>query len=449
MALKHYQSLQGFVAQKRYAEAEALAEKAREDAYGKKNVLLYHLDRGLLLHLAGRYADSNAAFEEAKTVAADLFTRSISAEAATLLVNDAVRPYPGEDFERSLIYLFGAMNYVLLGRPAEALVEARQVDHYLNTLQATYHGKGPRFQEDAFARYLAGLLYEDQGEINDAFISYRKALEAYEMYAREYEAKIPPALVGDALRTAARLGFHSEAVEIREKYGSGVQTSTTGQGEIVIIHYSGLSPKKASQNLEVAFGRGWGYVQQQQVSEDEHRDVEKAGAAVRALEATYQLLVAFPVFEPQTYRIHSGIVRTDAGPAASTTELVEPVGRIAMETLEDRVDRIRVRAIARATLKYALSKIAENEAGKEGKFLGWLVGAGLRVFNAVTEEADLRAWRLLPDEIRIARLAAMPGQRTVEATWLDERGWSGGHEVLGTVAVTAGKRTYLVVRTAE
>ena len=120
-----------------------------------------------------------------------------------------------------------------------------------------------------------------------------------------------------------------------------------------------------------------------------------------------------------------------------------------METLEDRVDRIRVRAIARATLKYALSKIAENEAGKEGKFLGWLVGAGLRVFNAVTEEADLRAWRLLPDEIRIARLAAMPGQRTVEATWLDERGWSGGHEVLGTVAVTAGKRTYLVVRTAE
>jgi len=38
-----------------------------------------------------------------------------------------------------------------------------------------YEGKN-KYREDAFIRYVTGVLYESRGGINDAFIAYRKSL---------------------------------------------------------------------------------------------------------------------------------------------------------------------------------------------------------------------------------------------------------------------------------
>ena len=74
------------------------------------------------------------------------------------------------------VYL--ALNFAAQGLPDEALVEARKVDLKLKEYARQYEGKNA-YQEDAFARYLSGILYESTGEINDAFIAYKKAYEAY------------------------------------------------------------------------------------------------------------------------------------------------------------------------------------------------------------------------------------------------------------------------------
>ncbi|MFB6259448.1 MAG: hypothetical protein ABEJ96_04040, partial [Thiohalorhabdaceae bacterium] len=43
------------------------------------------------------------------------------------------------------------------------------------------------FREDAYARYLAGVLYEKSGDLDDARIAYRKAAELYEAgYSEQY-----------------------------------------------------------------------------------------------------------------------------------------------------------------------------------------------------------------------------------------------------------------------
>jgi len=49
-----------------------------EKQSGSKDVLLYYLERGLILHYAERYGESNEAFAAAERTADELYTKSIS-----------------------------------------------------------------------------------------------------------------------------------------------------------------------------------------------------------------------------------------------------------------------------------------------------------------------------------------------------------------------------------
>ena len=79
-----------------YAEALNRLEKPN----GKTNMLLYRMERGLIFHYQGLYAQSNAEFERAERLIDRLYTRSVSRETAAFLTNDAIVAYRGEEFER-------------------------------------------------------------------------------------------------------------------------------------------------------------------------------------------------------------------------------------------------------------------------------------------------------------------------------------------------------------
>ena len=66
-----------------------------------------------------------------------------------------------------------------LGQWQDALVEARRIDHRLNVLSDRTKEKAA-YRDDGFARYLSGILYESAGDVNNAFIAYRKAYETFE-----------------------------------------------------------------------------------------------------------------------------------------------------------------------------------------------------------------------------------------------------------------------------
>ena len=90
--------------------------------YGKNNQLLFLLDKGLVLHMAGRYEESTSVFEEAKLKYDQLYTESISKISASWLWNDYALPYRGEDFERVMLNIFEAMNFAAVGDIEGALV---------------------------------------------------------------------------------------------------------------------------------------------------------------------------------------------------------------------------------------------------------------------------------------------------------------------------------------
>src|SRR5438309_2130557 len=60
--------------------AATIIEKAK-DEYGSESQVLYEMDRGLVLHLAGDYQASNAVLEQAKDEVEKLYTRHVTTEA--------------------------------------------------------------------------------------------------------------------------------------------------------------------------------------------------------------------------------------------------------------------------------------------------------------------------------------------------------------------------------
>lgn len=439
----------------KYSRAGALVEESRQKVYGSKDELLYYLDAGFIYHLSGDYQKSNNYFENAKRIADEHFTKSITAEASTLLVSDNMRPYYGEDFERALIHTFLAINYFSMGDEISALVEARQVDHFLNTLQTNY-GYKATYSEDAFARYLMGIIYESAGETNDAYISYAKAIEAYDYYLKNYGTPVPAGLVSGAYRTASKLGFWDHTAALRKKFPSEYfENARDDEGEAVVILYNGISPVKIDSFFEISFGRAWLYVGKVEPREEEAKDFENARRIARSIAADEQVVMAFPKYVDIPYEVVDAVCEIfDSSGAlkgvSGRFELVEDIGAIAKKSLEERIDRIRVRTIIRATIKYVLSKQVSGDIERKSgdRALGWFVSKLLTSIATATELADKRSWRTLPDKIYLGRMRLPEGRYDLKIVFYDRLGYKVTAAVLKDVVVHRGKSTLRVFRMA-
>ena len=107
------------VAQKLQQASETLGEGSR--VYGKNNELLYWLDRGMVEQCLGQYEQSIGSFAEAQKRFEELYTRSITKLANAWVLNDYAAPYRGEDYEYTLINIFQAVNYLMIGNYNEAI----------------------------------------------------------------------------------------------------------------------------------------------------------------------------------------------------------------------------------------------------------------------------------------------------------------------------------------
>ena len=122
-----------------YDSAAVGLESAKDSGkFGKKDRLVYFLDAGLAYHYAGQYDSSNARLHAAETAAEELFTRSISKAALSLVLNDNALDYAGEDHEILYTNLISALNYLAADNFEDAFVEIRRVNHKLEQLEKKY-----------------------------------------------------------------------------------------------------------------------------------------------------------------------------------------------------------------------------------------------------------------------------------------------------------------------
>ena len=401
----------------RYAQAlEVLND--RQAVYGKHNQLLFLLEKGMVLHLNGQYRESIPVFEDAKRLAEELYTESVSKIAASWVINDYALPYQGEDFERVMVNIFQALNYAALQDFESALVEARDVDSRLAAVNAQYPpGQKNVYREDAFARLLAGILYESEGSysgLNDAFISYEKAYQAYTRDYREQYGVEPPRVLLENLCTMAGWMGDASAEEYKALLpGQDCPDlkKKAQQGEVIIIQYHGLSPVKRPETVLVPLPGG------------------------------YVSSFSFPKYSkrPGADGARMISVRNQRGDVVrSQTETGQDISRIAIKNLADRKARILLKGVARPIGRYFIEKHIENEiAEKHGKEESRWFPLLAGFFNLAVEQADLRSWQTLPAEIRVARFMLDPGHYAV---YLDP------DILLGKVTLAPGQKRFILFR---
>lgn len=438
--------------------ADAIIEQSQKE-YGSKSRLLYLMDRGMTQHLSEQYQPSIATLEQADDEVERLYTRSIRTETKAFLLNDTELPFEGEPFEQVMINVIKALNYAVLAQWDEALVEARRIDHRLNVLADQSDTKSA-YKDDGFARYLSGILYEITGDLNNAFVAYRRAYDAYERTRAWMRTPPPNALRRDLLRVTEALNLSAEHQEYRQAFAE-LEWQSPGDvrdlAQVVLISYNGRSPQKEDVFIDLpisldalnlvlltkTFGRG-----NRQSQEARSLDSVLYGLNGRVVR------VALPHLVPQRTQVQHGdlILTSSAGTTIEgRTEIAHNLTSAAEKRLEERLPGISVKAAARAAVKFAMAegigRGAQAAAGKDASPLVGILAGGLAHALAIgTEEADKRSWRTLPDEIQIARLWVQPGDYALRYRPASKLGGAAGPEITRTLSLKAGETKFLTER---
>jgi hypothetical protein len=382
-----------------YPAAVTKIEKAREDnKFTNKERFLYFLDAGLALHYAGNYQLSNEKLHAAEQAAEELFTKSVSRAAVSILLNDNALEYSGEDYEILYANLIKALNYLALGEFDDAFVEIRRANNKLALLEdkyaeaareyqrgaeidtaktgIIYEPKHVRFYNDAFARYLSMHLYAADGKPDDARIDYDFLTEAFEAQPFVYNFAQPEA------------SYHAGDKAI-----------------LSVVALGGLGPRKEAFTLRLRTDKDIGLVQVLYTDSD-GREAEY-GHLPLPVKADYYFKFAIPRVESRPSDI-GRICLLANGIEVGELRLLEDVAAVAEETFAAKKSLIYLRSVARAVAKGLVAHNMKNKADTGG-LEGWLKKAAIDVATDVSENADLRSAQLLPGKIYVGDFALQPG----------------------------------------
>lgn len=426
---KVYTTVDDLNAQGEFSQARSYVEEHAKD-YGKRNRLLYLLDRGTFAFSTGDFREAIISFTEAEQLMSELYTISLSQEATTFVVNDNTAPYRGDDFESVMVNLFLALSYANLSEVDEALVEARKVDSKLTAINLQYaENEQNAYREDPFVRLLMGILYEmgqTSTDLNDAYISYIKALQGYDSEYQRFGVSFPEPLVENLLSAASFMG-RAELRKVQQRFPSYRFASRADRketAEVYVLHLNGRTPIKQEDVIVVPTPDG-------------------------------QLVkVALPRYEKIPGRIVGA--RLHALPELGKQQFVaafrvaEPIGGIAIESLQNRRLRIYAKTLARVTAKYLAVREAQRSAGDQfGGLAGLLTKVTGDLLIFVSEQADLRSWRTLPEEILISKVTVPPGSYQIWAECLDASGGFVEKVEFGRRELKAGDKILMQFRTTE
>lgn len=370
----------------------ALAELEKSPTLkADKNKLLYLFEKGTLLDKLGGHESSRKTWIEASRKADELYTVSITKEIATYLYNESAQDYPGEDYERVAVHGLMALSFIGTAELDGATIEARKLNNKLKQIN-TEHGKSPnRYQEDAFARYLSGAIFESKKDWDSAIIDYKTALTTYRTTYNKVFGTPTPDQLEVALARLLKKRKRSDdfdKIDLDQDLAEEKNFDPSKQGEVLVFFESGqIAPKRQKDHL-----------------------IPIAGQVAR---------FSFPYIFPLSHSADAHISVGIEGKKSVRAELVQNYDQIAAATLEDRMTRVVLKAGARLLIKGQMNSQAKKNFGELG-------GLAMNVFTAATETADTRSWTTLPAAVYAARLPVTSGKQRLV---LENKGKSGELEI--------------------
>lgn len=355
--------------------------------------ILYYFEKGELLCLKKDYAASRdswlVADEIVRTWEDEYRTNptKVMGEIGSFLVSDRVRRYDGQDYEKVFLSAKLTLDHILLGNfdhariemkktyEREKLIESFREKEYdklkeeqdkqgVKTDTKDLAAKGypldeldsPEVRElkngfqNAFAHYLAGYFFEVTGEYSLAEPGYRNAL---------------------ALQPNSKL--------IKEKVGKvGRNKPGPNETDVLFVVETGFAPawKSVTIPLPIPINGRW-----------------------------VATPLSFPVVKSEGKSYMPGSLKVNG--KEFPVETLVNVDAMARRQLKDQLPGIMGRTVVRAIAKSAL----QYQAQKSGGAVAGLIAG---IASVVTEQADERAWRTLPERLAVARAILPRGTVPIE-----------------------------------
>ncbi|MFY0605363.1 MAG: hypothetical protein JXR10_01530 [Cyclobacteriaceae bacterium] len=411
-------------------------------AIRKKTKFLYYANRGVLFSMTGDYENSNKWLERAYLFGED-YQKNYANQVASFLVNPNTIVYQGEDHEHLLLLYYKSLNYLKLKDYESALIECRRLNNRLNELSDKYKSD-KKYKRDAFIHNLMGVIYEASGDINNAFVAYRNALNIYnDDYNRLFGVEAPRQLKVDVLRMAYENGYDSDLDFYQKEFGMQYQPSS--KEELVFFWHNGLGPVKSEWSVNfttIPGGDGMMTFANEDLGLNFAFPVNDADQKGQLTDLRF-FRVAFPKYEERKPYYSRGVL--EANGQRNQLELAEDINAIAFKTLEERMLQEMGKGLLRAALKKSLevsirgdndgddSKKSDDQLRQEAIREGLSMVVGL--LNAVTERADTRNWQTIPHSIYYTRMPMQQGANNVTLKTIN----TAGHTVSQTFEFQVGK----------
>lgn len=506
---KHIQEPLHCVCSGNYPAAREALEKELDP--GGVDRLLYYMELGTVDHLGREFESSNRRFEEAERIGDDLYTIRMHEILKSMLTNPRNSDYAGLAFERIYINYYKLLNYLMLSQAArndskraqyleDTRAEAKRLDFRLSALELEkgsykelrdsrkrtfvqllqifnkFRGKWRDegwlvFREDALAQYLAGMVYEMNGQYDDARISYQKAAELYEGgYVEQYQ--LDGSMTEQAWFDTVRMmiasgGYENERRRLSEEklspdMRSRLKSYDQNPSEIVVIEHLGKIPQRKELNLvlrvlpgkesliltPIPTGKGQEAIDQLSwffllYADNAPLDLLKnyaIGGLGQMIQGVIQktiwlgpawelaeelhipqaigregVRVTVPYYPPIGDPPGDSLVDVDGRDRGSLIR-AESLAQLALQNQLLNAGSDLTQALARAAIKNVLAAEGVRAVAEEvsdNKLIHGLIRLAGKGVATTTSAAETRNWLTLPREVRIIRIPVSPGRHKV------------------------------------
>ncbi|MDR2078181.1 MAG: hypothetical protein LBP74_00485 [Treponema sp.] len=381
-----YAKIDNLAVKGEYREGLAVIERDKKKLYRDKDAVLYYLDTGMLSHYASEYRQSAQLLQEGERAIEAAYTKSITMEIGTYILNDTTQEYGGEDYEDVYINTFNALNYYHENDLEDAMVEIRRMNNKLQFLASKYGiildslqkkaledsvtippdpaAADTVFTNSALARYLGMIFYRGNGNYDDARIDRDQIKIAFANAPSVYTYAVPDSL--------------EEEFAVPE-----------GKARFNVIGFSGSAPVKEEEILRIL------------------------------IPGNRYIKIALPVLVLRPSAVNRIAVHFDSGESFDL-ELLEDIGAIARETFKKKARLTYLKSTIRGTIKGVTSSVLDgvgNEVGGNAGLVMGLLSLGTQVFAEASEKADLRISRYFPAKAYVGGITLEPGIYSYTVTY--------------------------------
>ncbi|PXX49556.1 COG3014 family protein [Aquitalea magnusonii] len=386
-SMRHYQAeMQGSLQATKQGNLDEAVANLEKNNTGSDKDLLYFLEKGQLLRLKGDLAESVNTWLKADEKVrqwedeSKLTVGKALEAAGSVVVNDKVRRYDGQDYEKVMLSTLLTMNHMLSGNVSGARTEIKKTYERESLIASLHEKEYDKVEEEAKShnvettfKNLRGYPVEtlDDPEVLSLKNGYQSAFSHY-LAGFVFESLHEPSLASAGYRKAIELRPNQPLLEQGLKGLQGRLARKVKDTDVLLVVESGFMPARSSKTIPLPF-------------------IWKNKPVITQ--------IAFPVIQPSHDFRPSNI---QIGNKSVELSPISNLDAMARRALRDEMPGIIVRSSIRAAAKGAM----QQEMGEKMGALGSLAGI---IATAATEQADERIWTTLPSSISIARINLKPG----------------------------------------